>query len=60
MIGFIDGDRQAVFGRGYAAEPDVLIEELKKDEAIAEGDTLLLTVPNNSVSPTVRMFWKPF
>jgi hypothetical protein len=30
----------------YAAEPDVLIEQLKKDEAIAEADTLLLTVPN--------------
>jgi hypothetical protein len=28
------------------AEPDVLIEQLRKDEAIAEADTLLLTVPN--------------
>ena len=37
---------RAVFGRTYAAEPDVLIEELRKDEAIAEADTLLLTVPN--------------
>ena len=45
QIGFIDNMR-AVFGRSYAAEPDVLIEELKKDEAIAEADTLLLTVPN--------------
>jgi hypothetical protein len=45
-IGFIDGNRQAVFGRGYAAEPDALIEELRKDEAITEADTLLLTVPN--------------
>src|SRR6266567_7116333 len=42
-IGFIDGNRQAVFGRGYAAEPDALIEELRKDEEITEGDTLLLT-----------------
>ena len=33
-IGFIDGNRQAVFGRGYAAEPDALIEELRKDKAI--------------------------
>ncbi len=32
--------------RSYAAEPDVLIEQLKKDEAIAEADTLLLTVRN--------------
>lgn len=36
----------AVFGRSYAAEPAVLIEQLRKDEAIAEADTLLLTVPN--------------
>jgi hypothetical protein len=33
-------------GRSYTAEPDVLIEQLKGDEAIAEADTLLLTVPN--------------
>src|ERR1700761_8452412 len=46
QIGFIDGNRQAIFGRGYAAEPDALIEELRKDEAITEADTLLLTVPN--------------
>ena len=45
QIGFIDSER-AVFGRSYAAEPDVLIEQLRKDEAIAEADTLLLTVPN--------------
>ena len=37
---------RAVFGRSYAAEPGKLVEELKKDEAIAEADTLLLTVPN--------------
>ena len=30
----------------YAAVPDVLIEQLKKDEGIAEADTLLLTIPN--------------
>jgi len=45
-IGFLDGSTRAIFGRGYAAEPDVLIEQLKEDEAIAEADTLLLTVPN--------------
>lgn len=45
-IGFIDADTRAVFGRSYAAEPEVLIEQLKKDEAIAEADTLLLTVPS--------------
>jgi alkanesulfonate monooxygenase SsuD/methylene tetrahydromethanopterin reductase-like flavin-dependent oxidoreductase (luciferase family) len=45
-IGFLDATTRAVFGRTYAAEPDVLIEQLRKDEAIAEADTLLLTVPN--------------
>jgi alkanesulfonate monooxygenase SsuD/methylene tetrahydromethanopterin reductase-like flavin-dependent oxidoreductase (luciferase family) len=46
QFGYIDGPRKAVFGRSYAAEPDVLIEQLKEDEAIAEADTLLLTIPN--------------
>jgi alkanesulfonate monooxygenase SsuD/methylene tetrahydromethanopterin reductase-like flavin-dependent oxidoreductase (luciferase family) len=46
QIGFLGDDTRAIFGRSYAAEPDVLIEQLKKDEAIAEADTLLLTVPN--------------
>ncbi|MFK4767411.1 LLM class flavin-dependent oxidoreductase [Rhizobium sp. ZW T2_16] len=45
-IGFIDEKTRAIFGKSYAAEPDLLIEELRKDEAIAEADTLLLTVPN--------------
>ena len=45
QFGGID-DFQAVFGRSYAAEPDVLIEQLRADEAIAAADTLLLTVPN--------------
>ena len=46
QFGYIEPQKRAVFGRGYAAEPDVLIDELKADEAIAEADTLLLTVPN--------------
>ncbi len=46
QIGFLGDDTRAIFGRSYAAEPDVLIDELKQDEAIAEADTLLLTVPN--------------
>jgi alkanesulfonate monooxygenase SsuD/methylene tetrahydromethanopterin reductase-like flavin-dependent oxidoreductase (luciferase family) len=45
QIGILDNTR-AIFGRGYAAEPDILIEQLRKDEAIAAADTLLLTVPN--------------
>ena len=45
-VGFIDDKTRAIFGRSYAAEPDKLIEQLRQDEAIAEADTLLLTVPN--------------
>jgi alkanesulfonate monooxygenase SsuD/methylene tetrahydromethanopterin reductase-like flavin-dependent oxidoreductase (luciferase family) len=45
-IGFLGDNTRAIFGRSYAAEPDILIEQLAKDEAIAEADTLLLTVPN--------------
>ena len=46
QIGFIDERTRAIFGRSYAADPQALIEQLRKDEAIAEADTLLLTVPN--------------
>ena len=45
-VGYIDEDTRAIFGRTYAAEPDVLVTQLREDEAIAEADTLLLTVPN--------------
>jgi alkanesulfonate monooxygenase SsuD/methylene tetrahydromethanopterin reductase-like flavin-dependent oxidoreductase (luciferase family) len=46
QVGFIDGPSRAIFGRSYAAEPDVLVKQLQEDEAIAKADTLLLTVPN--------------
>jgi alkanesulfonate monooxygenase SsuD/methylene tetrahydromethanopterin reductase-like flavin-dependent oxidoreductase (luciferase family) len=46
QIGMLSETERAIFGRSYAAEPDELIEQLKGDEAIAEADTLLLTVPN--------------
>ena len=45
-VGSLDAKTRAIFGRTYAAEPDVLIEQLRNDAAIAEADTLLLTVPN--------------
>ena len=45
QVGFLDGGT-ARFGKTYAAEPDVLVEQLAKDSAIAAADTLLLTVPN--------------
>jgi len=46
QVGFIDEKTRAIFGRGYAAEPEALVEQLRGDEAIAEADTLLLTIPN--------------
>src|SRR5271169_2774219 len=45
-IGLLGDDTRAIFGRSYAAEPNILVEQLARDEAIAEADTLLLTVPN--------------
>jgi len=45
-VGFIDESTRAIFGRGYAAEPEALIKQLAADEAVTEADTLLLTVPN--------------
>jgi alkanesulfonate monooxygenase SsuD/methylene tetrahydromethanopterin reductase-like flavin-dependent oxidoreductase (luciferase family) len=45
-IGYIDASTRAIFGRSYAAEPEVLVKQLAADEAIAAADTLLLTVPN--------------
>lgn len=45
QIGIIDGMR-STFGKTYAAEPDVLISQLKQDEAVMSADTLMLTIPN--------------
>ncbi|KGT91675.1 alkane 1-monooxygenase [Erwinia typographi] len=46
QIGYLDEKTRAIFGRSYAGEPEALIAQLAKDEAIAEADTLLLTIPN--------------
>jgi len=46
QFGYIEPEKRAVFGRGYTGEPEALIRDLAQDEAIAEADTLLLTVPN--------------
>ena len=46
QIGYIDETTRAIFGRSYAAEPQVLVRELAGDTAIEAADTLLLTVPN--------------
>src|SRR5947208_8587355 len=46
QVGNIDANTRAIFGRSYAAEPDVLVKELARDEAIEAADTLLLTIQN--------------
>jgi hypothetical protein len=45
QIGYLDGGI-ARFGKTYAAPPELLIDQLAKDEAIASADTLLLAIPN--------------
>ncbi|WP_424936836.1 MULTISPECIES: LLM class flavin-dependent oxidoreductase [Bacteria] len=45
QIGVIDGIR-STFGKTYAAEPDVLVEQLLQDEAIRSADTLMITIPS--------------
>jgi len=45
-VGFLEEKNRSIFGRSYAAQPEQLIAQLKRDEAIAEADTLLLTIPN--------------
>jgi len=46
QVGMLSETERAIFGRSFADEPDKLIAQLKGDEAIAEADTILLTVPN--------------
>jgi alkanesulfonate monooxygenase SsuD/methylene tetrahydromethanopterin reductase-like flavin-dependent oxidoreductase (luciferase family) len=45
QIGLLEGV-QSRFGRTYAGEPDKIAEELARDEAVREADTILFTVPN--------------
>lgn len=45
-FGYIDPSQRAVFGNGYAAEPDQLIKELSQDESIYEADKVMLAIPN--------------
>ena len=44
-IGYIDGFR-STFGKTYAGAPDVLVEQLRQDAAVASADTLMLTIPS--------------
>ncbi len=40
------GNPQARFGKTYAGKPDIIAEQLARDAAVREADTLLLTIPN--------------
>ncbi|KQM81909.1 LLM class flavin-dependent oxidoreductase [Agromyces sp. Leaf222] len=44
-VGMIDGIR-STFGKTYAGTPDKLVEQLQRDAAIREADTLMLTIPS--------------
>lgn len=44
-VGYIDGMR-STFGKTYAAEPDVLVQQLLDDAAVRTADTLMLTIPS--------------
>jgi len=46
QVGYLGEAGRAIFGRSYVAEPEKLVEQLRQDQAIAEADTLLITVPN--------------
>jgi hypothetical protein len=37
---------RSTFGKTYAAEPDVLVEQLQNDAALMSADTLMLTIPS--------------
>jgi alkanesulfonate monooxygenase SsuD/methylene tetrahydromethanopterin reductase-like flavin-dependent oxidoreductase (luciferase family) len=40
------GNPQSRFGKTYAGEPDGIAEQLARDVAVREADTLFLTIPN--------------
>ncbi len=45
QLGYLEGV-VARFGRSYTGEPDVIAQELTRDAAVRDADTVLFTVPN--------------
>ena len=45
QVGHLDGGL-ARFGKSYVGDPEQIVEELREDAAVADADTLLVTVPN--------------
>ena len=46
QVGSLGEPGLARFGKTYAGDPDVVAEQLSKDAAVREADTLLLTIPS--------------
>ena len=46
QFGYIEADTRAVFGRSYAAEPDVLVKQLARGRGHRRGRHAAATVPN--------------
>src|SRR5262249_40170164 len=48
QVGMLPGPDSPLsrFGKTYAGDPDVVAEQLAKDVAVQEADTLLITIPN--------------
>jgi alkanesulfonate monooxygenase SsuD/methylene tetrahydromethanopterin reductase-like flavin-dependent oxidoreductase (luciferase family) len=45
QVGHLDGGI-ARFGKSYVGDPERIVEELREDAAVADADTVLVTVPN--------------
>ncbi|WP_374010454.1 LLM class flavin-dependent oxidoreductase [Leifsonia sp. LS-T14] len=45
QVGHLDGGL-ARFGKSYVGDPEQIVAELREDAAVADADTLLVTVPN--------------
>jgi alkanesulfonate monooxygenase SsuD/methylene tetrahydromethanopterin reductase-like flavin-dependent oxidoreductase (luciferase family) len=45
QVGHLDGGL-ARFGKSYVGDPERIVEELREDAAVADADTVLVTVPN--------------
>ncbi len=46
QVGSLGEPGLARFGKTYAGDPDQVAEDLAKDAAVREADTLLVTIPN--------------
>jgi alkanesulfonate monooxygenase SsuD/methylene tetrahydromethanopterin reductase-like flavin-dependent oxidoreductase (luciferase family) len=46
QVGYLDATTIARFGKSYIGDPEKIVEDLLKDAAVREADTVLLTVPN--------------